>query len=305
MKLLIITHLDIDTIMALQTQHDVSIVAGATAHNLGCYLADCEVLIYRDQIPISAEILTLAPHLKLILRLHSETDDVDLDALAERNIAFVRVPRPTARAVAEHTFGLMLGLARQIRCMDHRLRLGQREPHNLKGVTLAGKTLGIVGAGKIGRMTGELGHLWGMNVIGCVQNPTLEKAVVLREHGITLRPLKAVLCSADFLSVHVPYSEDNHHLISSAELALMQPTAFLLSMSDGGVVDEFALHEALVHKQLAGAALDAHETATWRRLSPLAKHDNVILTPHIGGLTVDTQRGLGKRVIQLIDELGC
>ena len=304
MKLLILTHLDIDTIMALQAKHDVSIVVGATERNLACYLADCDVLIYRDQIPISAEILAMAPRLKLILRLHSDTDHVDLDAIAQRDIAFIRVPRPTARAVAEHTFGLMLGLARQIRCMDHRLRLGQIEPINLKGVTLAGKTLGIVGAGKIGRTTGELGRLWGMHVVGCVRQPTLEKGVLLREHGITLRPFDEVLSSADFLSVHVPYTNDNHHLISMPELALMKSSAFLLSMSDGGVVDEFALHEALVGRQIAGAALDAHETAAWRRLSPLSSLSNVILTPHIGGLTADMQRNIGRRVIQLIDEIG-
>ncbi|MGB1254170.1 MAG: NAD(P)-dependent oxidoreductase [Candidatus Promineifilaceae bacterium] len=303
MNVLILTHLDVDTIMKLQKQHDVSIVVGANNDNLSAYFSKCEILIYRGRICLSAELLAQAPNLKRILRLRPPQNDVDFDYLRERGIEFMHIPRPTARAVAELTFGLMLGLARKIRCMDRVARRGERLPRHAEGITLEGKTLGIVGAGKIGRMTGELGRLWGMRVVGCVARPTQHKALKLREHGIELRSLDNVISSADFLSIHVPYSAETHHLISDDQFDMMKSGAFLLHMGDGGVVDEFALYEALIGKHLAGAALDAHETTADLHNSPLCSLSNVLLTPNIGAFTHDVQRGMGKWILQAIDDV--
>lgn len=302
MKLLILTHLDVDTIMKLQMQHDVSIIVGATTDNLATFLHDCEVLIYRNQITISAEMLSNAPYLKQIIRLQDDQTDVDLDYLAEKGIEFVRIPQPAARGVAELAFGLMISLARKIRCMDRRVRRQLPIPPKAHGLTLEGKTLGIIGAGYIGRTTGELGHLWGMRVVGCVANPSNEKARRLREHGIRLMPFEEVLGSADFLVIHVPLTPDTHHLIGEIELEQMKENAFLLNMSAGGVVDEFALYTALINDQIAGAALDAHEASHLEATSPFVNLSNVVLTPHIGGMTLDAQRVVGKQIIRCIEE---
>src|SRR5690606_32074280 len=241
-----------------------------------------------------------APNLQLLIRGGSGVDNIDLDYVRTHDIHLVRVPGPGAKAVAEMTFGLMLVLARNILHSDRLLRQGRWTKHEMTGYQLRGKTLGIVGAGNIGSTTGELGVAWGMDVIGCVENPTPVIAERLAQKGIRLVDFEEVLTNADFLSLHVPLKESTHRLIDADALARMKQGAYLINLARGGVVDEAALYQALVTSHLCGAALDVHEHEGDGMISPLAGLTHVVLTPHIGAGTYDSQSEIGDIIMETV-----
>jgi phosphoglycerate dehydrogenase-like enzyme len=199
------------------------------------------------------------------------------------------------------SFGLMLALARNLLEADRLTRQGRWAKHELTGHALKSKVLGIVGAGNIGSLVGQLGIAWGMSVVGCVERPTPLIADRLREKGIRLTGCDEVLAEADFVSLHVPLKASTRNLIDARALAQMKRGAFLINLARGGVVDEAALYQALMEGHLRGAALDVHAAEGEGKISPLAGLDNVILTPHIGAGTFDSQREIGEIVIQSID----
>jgi D-3-phosphoglycerate dehydrogenase / 2-oxoglutarate reductase len=220
-----------------------------------------------------------------------------------RGIHLQRIPGPGARAVAELTFALFLGLARQVVQVDRLLRGGHWAKNEVVGWNLGGKTLGVVGLGSIGSTVARLGQAWGMRVIGCVGEPTPERAARFAAAGIELVAMEEVLRRGDFVSIHVPLDADTRGLIGSAELALMKPGSFLVNIARGGVVDEAALLAALTDgDRPAGAGLDVHVAEGPDRISPLAGLPNVVLTPHIGATTVDAQREIGVEIVHIIED---
>jgi D-3-phosphoglycerate dehydrogenase len=162
--------------------------------------------------------------------------------------------------------------------------------------------LGIVGAGNIGSRVGQMGVAWDMEVIACVEYPSALRAAELAEKGIRLTSFDEVISAADFVSIHVPLKDSTRNLINADVLCRMKPGAFLINLARGGVVDEQALYKALTKgDRLRGAALDVHEQEGEGKISPLAGLPNVILTPHIGAMTVDSQREIGRRVIEAVN----
>lgn len=301
MRILVISSIDKGAIARLAHDHDVKTAVGASEAEIRALIVDREVLIFRSGVTISAELMACAPDLKLLVRGGSGFDNVDLDYLARNGIEFVRVPEPGARAVAELTFGLMLALARNILPADQAWRKGRWVKNEITGYLLRGKVLGIVGAGNIGAQVGELGAAWGMNVIGCVESPTPAVTLALRNRGVRLTDFDEVVSTADFLSVHVALRESTRNLINADVLGQMKPGSFLLNLARGGVVDETALRAELVSGQrLRGAALDVHAAEGEGKVSPLADLPNVILTPHIGSVAVDTQREIGERIVGIV-----
>lgn len=244
-----------------------------------------------------------APHLDLVIRAGSGLDNIDMTYVRKRGLKLLRIPGPGARAVAELTFGLMLALARQILVADRLLREGHWAKHQVRGYQLAGKNLGIVGLGNIGSTVGQMGASWGMRVTGCVEHPSPERAAGLAEKGIGLTSFQAVLSAADFLCIFVPLKDSTRHLIGVEAFTRLKRGAFLINMARGGVVDEAALEAALAEGGgLAGAALDVHKEEGEQKISPLARFSNVVLTPHIGAMTIDSQREIGRRIIEILDE---
>jgi phosphoglycerate dehydrogenase-like enzyme len=147
-----------------------------------------------------------------------------------------------------------------------------------------------------------MGTAWGMRALGCVDRPGPAVAAALAEKGITLTDFDTVVAQADFLCLHLPLDDVTRHIVDAGVLARMKPGSFLVNMARGGVVDEKALFEALTHgRTVAGAALDVHETEGEGTVSPLADLDNVVLTPHIGAMALDSQRLIGERVVELVD----
>jgi D-3-phosphoglycerate dehydrogenase len=301
MKTLIASSIDPDAVGELRKRHDVICAFGAQEEVLQSLIKDRETLIFRSGVRITAQVMASAPDLKLLVRAGSGLDNLDVDYVRSRGLRLFRIPEPGARAVAELAFAFMLALARQVLVADRLLRQGRWTKHELTGYLLADKTLGIVGAGNIGSCVGQMGSAWGMEVIGCVEHPSPTVAARLRQKGIRLTDCQEVLAAADFVSVHVPLKDSTRNLIGPEALARMKPGAFLLNLARGGVVDEEALVQALTEGRLAGAALDVHQQEGEGKISPLAGLPNVVLTPHIGATTVDSQREIGRRVVEIVD----
>ena len=304
MNILIASKIDADAVERLRAEHDVVVAIGAPRDELERLIADREVLIFRSGVDIDEALLDRAARLRLIVRAGSGLDNLDVRSVAARGIDLQRVPGPGARAVAELTFALFLGLARQVLVADRLLRDGHWAKSEIVGYNLGGKTLGIVGLGSIGTTAARLGLGWGMRVIGCVERPSAERHDRFAAEGIELVSLPEVLAAADFVSLHVPLDDDTRGMIGREQLALMRPTSILVNISRGGVVDETALLEALQgDRGPAAAGLDVHVAEGEGKVSPLASLPNVILTPHIGASTVDAQRQIGVEIVRIVGEL--
>jgi D-3-phosphoglycerate dehydrogenase len=260
-----------------------------------------DILIFRSGVQISAKVLEAgAPDLGLLLRAGSGNDNIDLDYVARHGLRLERVPGPGAKAVAELAFAFMLGLARNVPRADRMLRDGLWAKNELTGYLLMGKTLGIIGAGNIGTQVGERGVAWGMRVIGCSAQSSPAEDKRLQTHGIQGRRFDEVLSESDFVSVHVPLEENTRNLIDAEAIARMKPGAYLVNLARGGVIDEVAVHDALISGHLAGAGFDVHAKEGSAFHSPLAGLDNVIVTPHIGASTYDSQREIGEIVYEFV-----
>lgn len=302
MKILVASSISSDALEALSRDHELVMVVGGTEDELAEAITDCDALIFRSGVQISEKVLTAATGLSLIVRAGSGYDNIDLAPVRRGGIRFVRIPGPGAKAVAELSFSLMLTLARQLLWADSQWRQGHWVKPKARGRLLTGRVLGIVGAGNIGTRVGALGAAWGMDVLGCVEWPSESEEERLARHGITLTDIDSVLSKSDFVSVHVTLQESTLGLIGEREIALMKPDAFLVNLARGGVVDEAALRSALIDGRLAGAALDVHAVEGEGKRSPLADLPNVVLTPHIGASTVDTQREIGEVILRVIEE---
>jgi len=301
MRLLIASRLDEDAEKVLRTRHDVVRCIGASEPELAERARDRQAIVFRSGVTLGSSVLE-APDLRLLVRAGSGLDNLDMGTVTARGIELQRVPGPGAQAVAEMTFAHMLGLARQLPLADRLLRQGRWAKGELDAYNLHGKILGIVGLGSIGTRVAELGSAWGMQVVGCVGKPSESRRRAYADQGIQLLPdCGAVLESADFVSVHVPLDDGTRGMIGAAELRRMKPTGFLVNIARGGVVDEDALLDALREGRLSGAGLDVHVREGEGQVSPLAELPNVILTPHIGAATIDSQREIGRIVVDIVD----
>jgi D-3-phosphoglycerate dehydrogenase / 2-oxoglutarate reductase len=232
--------------------------------------------------PVTAAVLDAGP-LRVVVRFGSGTDNIDLAAAEARGIKVAATPGANARSVAELTVGLLLALARHLVRHDHEVRSGAWSRRT--GVELAGRRLGIVGYGAVGRRVAGIARAIGMEVVAT--DPFVTEA------DLPLLDLATVLATSDAVTVHAPLTEDTRGLLGAAELARMRPHALLVNTSRGGLVDERALAEALAAGRLGGAAFDAFEREPPEG-SPLLALDNFIASPHAGAATAEaaTRAGL-------------
>jgi phosphoglycerate dehydrogenase-like enzyme len=303
MRILLASKIYQQTVINLKQKHEIVYAFDSEEDELKKQIKDCEAVIFRSGINLSAAVMEGTSKLQLIIRAGSGFDNVDLDYIRKKGLKFVRIPKPGAKAVSEMAFGLMLGLARSIPQTDRDLHQGHWTKNEVIGYLLTQKTLGIVGTGNIGSRVGMLGSALGMKVLGCLKRPTTERRRKLNmQYGIQLVDFNDVISSADFVSIHVPLDESTRHLFDSSVFSNMKPGSFLINLSRGSVVDEHALCRALVKdKILRGAALDVHEREGEGQISVLAGLPNVILTPHIGAQTIDSQSEIGERIEMIIE----
>lgn len=301
MNILLASPIHPEAIESLQQHHDVACAFGASEEALGKLAQDREALVFRSGVTISAEVIGRAPRLRLMVRAGSGLDNIDVEVARSRGVRVVRIPGPSAQAVAEFTFGLILSVARNVALGDRHIRKRSWPKPELGGPLLAGRTLGIVGVGNIGGRVGELAAAWGLRAIGCVARPSPERAAALQKRGIILADLGTVLAEADTLTLHVPLDESTYHMIDASSLARMKQGSYLINTARGGVVDEQALYVELTeHGRLRGAALDVHEHEGEGTLPPFAQLPNVVLTPHIAGMALESQEAIGRRVVELV-----
>jgi D-3-phosphoglycerate dehydrogenase / 2-oxoglutarate reductase len=299
-RILVISPVHDDALKELQAHYEVTQALNPDQDDLAALVQDVEVLVMRSGVLVDEEVLRNARQLKLIVRAGSGTDNIDTTATRRRGVRVVTIPGPGAKAVSEMAFALMLSLARNVLEADRSLREGRWRKHEMTGRSLGGKTLGVLGAGNIGSRVGRLGVAWGMTVLGTVEKPATQVLENLEQQGIRGVPMEELLRRSDYLSVHVPLNGSTRGLLGEDALAGMQPTAYLINLARGGVVDEHALYDALVEGRLAGAALDVHAEEGEGKISPLAALPNVVLTPHIGAGTLETQQEIGDRILAFV-----
>ena len=305
MNILIASSISKHAIEILNENHDVICAFNAPEDKLISLIKDRDVLIFRSGVQISAKVMNAAPNLRFLIRAGSGLDNLDFNYSQERGIELVRIPEPGAKAVAELSFAFMLALSRNLLYADKEWRQGHWVKSELKGYLLRGKVLGIIGAGNIGSLVGQMGSAWGMTVLGCVADNdyTPENETFLVSKGIKLTAFEEVVSKADYLTIHVPLDENTRNLIDKRVLNLMKPGSYLLSLARGGVVNEKDLLEVIEKgDRLRGVALDVHENEGEGKISPFASLPNVILTPHIGAQTIDSQREIGDRVLETVEQ---
>ena len=305
MKILLASPIDPDTVVVLEQRYDIRHAIKAEPSGLMDAISDREAVVVRSGVQLTADVMSASDDLRLVVRAGSGLDNIDLDFARSQGIRVVRIPGMSAPPVAEFTFALLLALARKVTVADRLLREGHWPKPQLGGTLLHGKTLGVIGAGNIGGLVGQMGAAWGMRVLGSVDAPNGSVTQNLLGRGIMLADNERVLTESDFVCLHVPLDATTRHLIGREELARMKPGSLLINMSRGGVVDEGALYEALTTDgNVVGAALDVHETEGEGTISPFAELDNVVLTPHIGAMAQDSQRLIGDRVVEVLDAFG-
>ena len=253
------------------------------------------IINIRSAMTFPREVLEASPNLKLLSVWGTGVDHVDLAAAEELGITVANTPGYGAPYVSEHALALALAVSRQIVQNDRRIREGGWAAGFID--ELYGKTLGVVGTGAIGRRMVQLGQGIGMNVVAWTFNPTPERSA---EYGVEFLELDELLKVSDVVSLHVALTPDSQGMIGREQLALMRPTAILVNVARGAVVDEAALVEALEQGVIAGAGLDVFEVEPLPPGHPLTRLDNVVLAPHAGSMAYNgTMRGLEMSIENL------
>jgi D-3-phosphoglycerate dehydrogenase len=280
----------------LGREHRVDARPDLTRDQFLAALPDYDALIVRSQVKVDAEAVAAGRRLVVVGRAGVGTDNIDLDAATRAGIAVVNAPTANTIAAAEHTMALILALARHVPGADASLRRGEWRRADFMGTELSGKTLGIIGLGKIGLAVASRARALDMQLLGCDPFVTADAAAAM---GIALVELDQLLPRADVVTLHVPLSATTRSMLGDARLALLKPSALVINVARGGLVDEAALAAALLAGRLGGAAVDVYEHEPPRD-SPLLGAPNTVLTPHLGASTAEAQ---AKASIEVVEQV--
>jgi D-3-phosphoglycerate dehydrogenase len=261
-------------------------------------LADADALVVRSAVQVGDELMSHAPKLRVIGRAGVGVDNIDADAATRRGIVVMNTPGANAVSVAELTMCLMIGLARKLPAANTSMHAGKWEKKNLQGSELRGKTLGILGLGRIGLEVARRARGFGMELAG---TDPFVSAAVARENGITLVPMEELFAKSDYLTLHVGLTPQTHGIINAKTLATMKKGVRIINCARGELVVEADLVAALKGGQVAGAALDVFTVEPPKEL-PYFGLDNVILTPHIAGSTGEAQEAVGIQIARQVRE---
>lgn len=259
--------------------------------DLKAALANADVLIVRSATKVNEELLLHAPKLKIVARAGVGLDNVDKAACEKRGVKVLNTPGASSNSVAELVLSFMFAFSRSISKADSGMHGGAWLKKELTGTEIEGKTLGIVGLGKIGSILAVKGKSLGMNIV--YYDPMAPSSIYAR--NVSLNELFA---SSDFISLHVPLLDSTKNMINSDALSKMKPTAVLINTARGGLVDEEALYHALKAGKIAGACLDVYSQEPYS--GKLCEIPNVIMTPHVAGSTKEAQGRIGKELIQTL-----
>lgn len=272
-----------------------------SAQELISKVSDYDVIVVRSRTKITKDVIQKANNTKIIARVGVGLDNIDTEEAGKHNIEVINAAEASITAVSELVVGFMLSLSRDIPIANYETKKGTWIKKNLIGTELKGKYLGIIGLGKIGRNVARLARGLRMNLIGYDVVP-IDKSFV-QEVSLITTDLKTLMASSDFITCHVPLTEQTKYLINKQTISNMKSSAFIINTSRGEVVEEAALIEALKNKKIAGAALDVFEAEPPEN-KELLDLPNLICTPHIGAQTKEGQElastVIAEKIIQKI-----
>ncbi|MEO5885712.1 MAG: phosphoglycerate dehydrogenase, partial [Candidatus Limnocylindrales bacterium] len=284
----------------LAAHHEVDERIGCTRAELAALLPEYDALIVRSQVQVDAELIAAGTRLVVIGRAGVGVDNVDLDAATRAGITVVNAPTGNTIAAAEHTLALLYGVARKTAAADASLRRGEWNRAQFTGRELRGRTLGIIGLGKIGQAIADRARAMEMVVLAVDPFVTEEQA---GNHGVDLVDLDTLLARADVVTVHVPLTRATRGLIGREAIAKLKPGSIVLNVARGGILDEVAVAEALTSGHLAGAGIDVFDMEPPTG-SALLDAPNTLLTPHLGASTEEAHVLVSEEVAaQVLDVL--
>jgi len=260
-----------------------------------------DAIVVRSRTKVTAEVLRATNNLKVAARAGVGVDNIDVKEAEARGVKVINTPEAPSVAVAELTMGFLLSLSRAIPMADRKMKNGEWIKSALIGRELRGKTLGIVGFGRIGYQVAKRAKAFEMKILA--YDVAIEKLRdSVKEAGAEAVPLQELLKRSDFITLHVPLLPQTTHMIGEKEISVMKDGAYLINTSRGGIVNEEALKKALKSEKLAGAALDVFEEEPPKDMS-LSGLDNIVCTPHIGAQTEEAQKEAGILVAEKLIEI--
>ena len=276
---------------------EVVVKTGMSPEELKKEISAYDGLVIRSATKVTAEIIEAADKLKVVGRAGIGLDNVDIPAASKRGIVVMNAPDGNATTAAEHAIAMMMALTRNIPQATASMKDGKWEKKRFMGREVTGKTLGIVGIGRIGGIVADRAKGLHMKVIAF--DPHMPKELV-DKLGVELVSLEELCKRADYISIHVPFTKETKNIISADKIALMKKEAMFIDCARGGVVDEEALYQALAAGQIAGAALDVFAVEPTTRETPLLSLDNFICTPHLGASTAEAQENVAVVIAEQI-----
>lgn len=304
-KILISDSLSKEAVEILESvkEFKVDVNTKLTPDELKKAIKDYDALLVRSATKVTKDVIGAADKLKIIGRAGVGLDNVELEAASKKGVIVVNTPGGNTISTAEHTFSMMLALSRNIPLADQSMKKGEWERKKFMGVELCGKTLGIVGLGRIGTEVAKRAIAFGMKVLAYDPYLVAEKA---KELGIELVDLDSIYRNADYITVHTPLTDETRHMISDKQFNLMKKGVRVINCARGGIIDEEALARAIEAGRVAGAAFDVYEEEPPKD-SKLHKLDKVVLTPHLGASTEEAQVNVAVDVANTVRDalLGC
>ncbi len=301
MKILIADKISPSGVEHLRSQADCEVVEayGSTPEQILDLVSDVDAVAVRSETKITAEVMAAAPKLRVVGRAGVGVDNIDIEAATERGIIVMNTPGGNTIATAELTFTHMLSGARPIARADRSMKEGRWDRKILQGTELMGKTLGICGMGRIGTEVAKRALAFGMKVLAFDPFLTQSRAQSL---GVEMATFDALCERADYITVHMPLTDETRHLIDAAAIARMKDGVRLFNCARGGIIDEKALARALTDGKVAAAGLDVYEDEPLAADDDLRKLDNLVLTPHLGASTREAQENVGVEIARNIHE---
>jgi len=293
-KILASDGLSEDGLAQLRTGGEVTVSPKISAEELLAALPEYHALVVRSRTRVNAKVIEAGKNLKVVGRAGVGVDNIDVAAAVSKGVVVVNSPLAASVSVAEHTLGLMLALARLIPAADASLKQGRWEKSAFMGGELNGKTLGLLGIGRIGAETAKRAAAFGMAILA--YDPYLN-AGQIRQRGAEPTSFDDVMARSDYVSLHLPFTVETKGMLGATQLAKMKKGARLICAARGGVVDEDALRAALDSGQLAGAALDVF-AAEPPPPNSIATHPKVVATPHVGAQTREARSRAGLMIAE-------
>lgn len=285
-------------IEALAATCEVDIAVGVDKEELAARLSDAAGLIVRSETQVDAELIRAAGKLEVIGRAGIGVDNIDVDVATAHGVLVVNAPNANTISAAEHTMALLLAQARRVPEADASLRSGAWERSRFQGIELHGKTLGVLGLGKIGTLVAQRASSFGMRIVAYDPYISVDRA---RRLGVELGELSEVLAEADFITIHLPRTRETEGLVGAEAIASMKDGVRIVNAARGGILDEAALVDAISSGKVAGAAIDVF-TVEPTTDSPLFDLPEVVVTPHLGASTLEAQDKAGVAVAEAVAE---